>query len=397
MKKVIISIFFVFAIFSINGCKKDNPVQPEPTPTPIVDSGWTDSQGKVLLNLSNYQIDATIKDSTTQVGIPRAFVQAYLLDGKIFVYANDTISGHYLGFKTFNLSDLQLDTSKDQPITLIAAVGLALTAYYVWGVVEDIEIYDNGWLEKICYHPDYNDIYGTIFFLKPLFKTGTIIKLGSNAATKLGILPKTIKITKDGLNVSSNLFLTLLAEQFDILDSDLLRICFYRVKYLNVFLPIIEIEDIELHRTIENKITLTWGENPRDIDAHLWTPPINGNTYHIYFSNKGSLTQLPYASLDVDVVTSYGPENLTIKTLYPGTYKIAVHHYAGTGTITTSGAFVKILSRTYLSNNLNVPTGSSGANWWWYVGDIDGTTKAFTLKNLIQSSPPYPVDNMPTK
>ena len=66
------------------------------------------------------------------------------------------------------------------------------------------------------------------------------------------------------------------------------------------------------------RLTLTWGENPRDLDSHLWTPSIEGSPYHVYFGSKGSENSRPYAQLDVDDVSSYGPENITIKRLFNG-------------------------------------------------------------------------------
>lgn len=139
----------------------------------------------------------------------------------------------------------------------------------------------------------------------------------------------------------------------------------------------------------QRRITLTWGENPRDLDSHLWTPSIGGRSYHVYFSSKGSENSPPYAELDVDDVSSYGPENITIKQLYAGTYYYSVYHYSGSGTITSSGAIVKVLgSQGEVLRSLNVPSGSAGSNWWWNVLSINGSTGAITIINQISSSPP---------
>lgn len=395
--KIILTLVFISTII-ISGCK-ETPVEQTPiVPNPIVNSGWTDIQGKTTFDLGNYQIQATINDSASQYPINKAYVQAFLLDNLIVVFANDTTNGHYLGFKTYNTSSFsKLESEKDAPIPIVVILGLAAVTYIAYEFIEGTDIiFNNGWVEKICYHPDYADLFSLIVStVAPLaIKTGIVIKLGPVAATKLGVAQKTIKISSEALRHSSGILLAELARLFNFMNEDRARICFYIPKNLSDFkLPLLQIEDVELRRNIENKITLTWGLNPSDIDAHLWTPTINGTSHHIYYNNKGSLTSLPYASLDVDDVTSYGPENLTIKTLYPGTYKIAIHHYAGTGTITTSEASVINWSRTFTPVILNVPTGNSGNNWWWYIGDIDGTTKAFTLRNQISANPPGPVDD----
>jgi len=86
------------------------------------------------------------------------------------------------------------------------------------------------------------------------------------------------------------------------------------------------------------QITLTWGVSPSDLDSHL-AANIDG-TFHVYYDNLGSLTSEPYAVLDTDDTTSYGPEVTSITNLRPGTYRYSVRHYDGTGTIQTSGAVV---------------------------------------------------------
>jgi uncharacterized protein YfaP (DUF2135 family) len=62
-----------------------------------------------------------------------------------------------------------------------------------------------------------------------------------------------------------------------------------------------------------------------DLDSHLFVP--NGD--HVYFVDRGSLTAAPYAALDVDDITGFGPEVVTITRLYPGTYRYAVFNYSG--------------------------------------------------------------------
>ena len=92
------------------------------------------------------------------------------------------------------------------------------------------------------------------------------------------------------------------------------------------------------------KIRLTWGLDPRDLDSHLVGPSVlvPGTTFHVYFSDKGSLTAAPFASLDVDDTSSFGPEVITINRMIPGTYSYSVHHYSGSGTILSSAARVEL-------------------------------------------------------
>ena len=140
-------------------------------------------------------------------------------------------------------------------------------------------------------------------------------------------------------------------------------------------------------------IALTWGVEPHDLDSHCWTPL----PYHVYFGDKGALNTAPYCTLDVDDVTSYGPEHITISQLSSGTYKYAVHHWSGDSTIATSSAVVKIYHNGVLLQTFTPPSGTCQPFWYWYVFDIDGATQTITPVNTYSASPPGPVEKMPSK
>ena len=69
----------------------------------------------------------------------------------------------------------------------------------------------------------------------------------------------------------------------------------------------------------ETRLVLNWGSQPGDLDSHLLTPEIEGQNYHISYSNRGSANSAPYATLDTDDVNGYGPETITIKQSFSGT------------------------------------------------------------------------------
>lgn len=144
------------------------------------------------------------------------------------------------------------------------------------------------------------------------------------------------------------------------------------------------------------RFTLTWGEHPRDLDIHLWTPPINGYSYHVYFANRGAINSPPYANLDVDDIDSYGPENMTIYRLFNGTYTIAVHHYCYWGddslNIALSNARVSIYDSTgSVVTTLEVPNDSAGKCWWWHIATLDGSTGQLNIINSLSPDPPQGV------
>ncbi|MBU4352895.1 MAG: carboxypeptidase regulatory-like domain-containing protein [Nanoarchaeota archaeon] len=137
----------------------------------------------------------------------------------------------------------------------------------------------------------------------------------------------------------------------------------------------------------EYRIVLTWGENPRDLDSHLWIP----NGEHCYYSNK----TVSGANLDVDDTSSYGPETITITEVSSGTYTYAVKHYNGSGKITTSGATVKIYTdsgniRTY-EVDLNASCGDIG--WYWTVFELNGNFGIITTINTFDSSSPRSIND----
>ena len=141
----------------------------------------------------------------------------------------------------------------------------------------------------------------------------------------------------------------------------------------------------------EYRFVLTWGENPADLDSHLWVPVTGSDYTHIYWYSRGSLTAAPYGQLDVDDVTSYGPETVTVLPQYAGTYQYAVHEYSGSGTLATSDAVVRIYRGDSLIRTLTVPTGSCGEGWWWHVASFSPQTGRLVIVDELQESPPVRV------
>jgi len=112
-------------------------------------------------------------------------------------------------------------------------------------------------------------------------------------------------------------------------------------------------------------VRLTWGENPHDLDTHVIGP----NNYHIWYSYQGSYA-VESGQLDVDDVTSYGPEVFTaLRFPEAGTYHYAVYHYAGSSTITDSPARVELILNG-VRTVFMPPAGQGTSDTWWNVFDI---------------------------
>jgi hypothetical protein len=97
----------------------------------------------------------------------------------------------------------------------------------------------------------------------------------------------------------------------------------------------------------EIRIVLQWGRDPADVDAHLTGPLAAGGRFHIYWRARGELEAPPFARLDVDNQTSFGPETITITRFEQGSYRYSVHDFtnaplSGSSALGSSGAKVEL-------------------------------------------------------
>lgn len=154
-----------------------------------------------------------------------------------------------------------------------------------------------------------------------------------------------------------------------------------------------DLGDIEFCPNLPSVVfTLTWGENPSDLDSHLLTP----SGAHIYYAHKTD----DGASLDYDDTSSYGPEHVAITTLNDGEYLYSVHWYSGAGTWATSGGVVMMTIDGGSSYTLGAPSAGaptraypsgSAANYWdlWKLtvqsGQVTNVTTVNRLTDAISS------------
>lgn len=121
---------------------------------------------------------------------------------------------------------------------------------------------------------------------------------------------------------------------------------------------------------------LTWGEFPRDIDSHLHVP----GGYHVYYVSRGTLGGEPYANLDVDDVTGYGPEVTTIRRPKVGIYRFYLHNYSGTFSPGMTGSPTR-LELNYAGRTVVFsPPAGEGSALWWHLFDLEiGADCSMTL------------------
>jgi tetratricopeptide (TPR) repeat protein len=127
------------------------------------------------------------------------------------------------------------------------------------------------------------------------------------------------------------------------------------------------------------RIVLTWGEQPKDLDSHLWY-----NDQHVFFREKES----PDAQLDVDDTDSYGPETITIENkIFGKEYYYAVHDFThisepNSSALSNSSAKVFVYIGQSLVKTYYVPRNKEGNLWTLFkitaggeIQDINNFTK----------------------
>ena len=141
--------------------------------------------------------------------------------------------------------------------------------------------------------------------------------------------------------------------------------------------------DIVLTPTLPSgqmRIVLTW-DTLGDLDSHLWNP----SGQHLYYSNMTTSD----ANLDVDNMSGYGPETVTITALNDGTYTYSVRAYSLAGALSDCGAVVKLYDSSGLLNTFAIPLGSSTDRWWnvFTLSVSGGSVTVNTINTFSSSSP----------
>ena len=132
-------------------------------------------------------------------------------------------------------------------------------------------------------------------------------------------------------------------------------------------------------------ITLTWGENPNDLDSHVIGTLSSGDQFHVYYSDKSQYDgDTEVCNLDYDDTTSYGPEHITLKPTSDKPYYYYIHHYAGSGSISTSNAKIKVEKGGVLIRQFNVPTALGTDIYWNVFAIVNGE---IVVKNTITPEP----------
>jgi hypothetical protein len=151
----------------------------------------------------------------------------------------------------------------------------------------------------------------------------------------------------------------------------------------------------------EVRIVLQWGATPPDLDAHLTGPDqaTPGTRFHVYFGGQGNLNADPFAALDVDNTSGFGPETITITQQAAGVYRFSVHDYTDSDlnpsdSLANSGARVDLYINGSLQQQFFVP---NQPGTLWEVFELNGSV--VTAKNVMsyqQNSDAVTAPGVPT-
>jgi putative cell wall-binding protein len=129
------------------------------------------------------------------------------------------------------------------------------------------------------------------------------------------------------------------------------------------------------------RVVLTWDDNPSDLDSHLWLPA--SQPWHIFYGARGSLDACPFANLDIDDTSGFGPETITVGQAVPGVYRYAVHNFSGGETLSQSNAIVQVFDSVGLVATFEVPQNGTSAETYWHVFDVDVGAATLTPFNRL--------------
>lgn len=132
------------------------------------------------------------------------------------------------------------------------------------------------------------------------------------------------------------------------------------------------------------RIVLTWGANPRDLDSHVVGTLSSGSSFHVYYGHKSQYDgEVEVCNLDVDDISSYGPETITLNITTDAPYYYYIYRYAGSGMVASSGAQVKLYQGETSVATFNVPIDQGSGDYWNVFAIVNGE---LVLRNTITSA-----------
>jgi hypothetical protein len=386
----------VIIIFAACASDKEGPKDPASA------TATTNASGRATLNIGSFTVNATVVNES-QAGLAGIELTGHLSHENVIIIAVDPSGTNYPSITGVAVSSgKKAGPSRIQSPDEIANAALAatITMYPVqvssYNFTSDpfgfSDFIEDDWTTETGNDGLLSDMYNVIVDSTiSTYDDCVFLHLSAGVETEMSSPVRTAVFVPSRIADFAT-FSTLVNYAFNIFEGDSVHYC--QVTYNNAMLPVLYIDNVVVtERNFWAQFMLTWDENPRDLDSHLWTPKYGPDStrYHTYYSRKGHQFAAPFDSLDIDDLTSFGPEHVTIYEPYPGVYTYAVYHFSGSGTLATSGASVVLWKQNGSSQTFNVPTDTTGVgdNWWWWVCTVNGTTGEVITINTLHEEPPY--------
>lgn len=138
----------------------------------------------------------------------------------------------------------------------------------------------------------------------------------------------------------------------------------------------------------ELRVVLTWGETPRDVDAHLAGVSLENSRFHIYYADRSYYENGELVGfLDVDDTSSYGPETMTLYKVDPDeNYSFYLHDFtnrtsSNSTALSNSGASLAIYVKGEYVRTIYIPTNQGGT--LWHAFDYDASDGSINIVNTF--------------
>lgn len=342
MKRPIYYLMLLLMVaITLVACKQEETVEPEPEPEveePMLPTGF---------------LEGGVRDAETRNALEGVNVEVFQNDESVTSAATDATGGYSVEIEEGAGYDLRLSRSGYLPVQ-----------YNGLEVVGDLTTH----LETVLHINENNAGVGSISgFLTNALTGEALGQVALSIRADMNSRTGDIIANSTSNDQGEYVFTDLQAGHYTIeakLDG-------YTTEYFVVICLGNQEEDNQNHALTpilaanETRIILTWGRTPSDLDSHLTGPDGNGDRFHVYFAN--TTPDGADANLDVDDVTSYGPETITITESREGMYRYSVHNYSDkfedpSSTLAASEAHVRVYQGSELIGDYHVKN-APGTLW----------------------------------
>lgn len=148
--------------------------------------------------------------------------------------------------------------------------------------------------------------------------------------------------------------------------------------------------DIPITRKLgdnQMRIVLSWGSNPSDLDSHIVGMTKSGDPFHVAYYDRSFYDSYGenLVWLDVDDVSSYGPETVTLVDLdqieeftyciHNFSYRSSGEEDSGAYSLSDSGAKIDVYKGNAQIASYSVPTNRKGTVWNVFSFDSNGVIR----------------------